>query len=194
MRPLSASVRDGRLVIVVEPTAATSYYELAAAEDAIGAALGCEVDVVTIAMLPGEKEGEDMVTPRKPDETDAEYLARLAEPESTELRIEMARRAIEFLDMSVTLGRQGGFGDESFESWKQRSAFAYGIQSGLSLARLVIHIDGVPTLEEFIARAPDTRKPWSQSDIDAVCDAADVIVAQIKRALEALKKGDSDGR
>jgi hypothetical protein len=52
MKPLSAHVRDNRLVIVVDAPDRTSYYDLSAAELAVGAALGCDVDVVTEAMLP----------------------------------------------------------------------------------------------------------------------------------------------
>lgn len=133
-----------------------------------------------------------MVIRRGPDETDAEYLGRLAEPESTELRIGMARRAIEFLDMSLTLARQGGFDADGFEGWKKRSAFVYGIQSGLALARLVMSLPAVGSraaavLDEFLARVPDTMRPIAQADIDAVCPAADVIVETLKPAIEALR-------
>lgn len=51
MKLISASVRDGRLVIVVAVPDTTTYYDLAAAEVAVGEALGCEVDVVTEDML-----------------------------------------------------------------------------------------------------------------------------------------------
>ncbi|MDO9442559.1 MAG: hypothetical protein Q7T73_16855 [Beijerinckiaceae bacterium] len=64
MKVLDARVRDGRLVIVVEAPAETSLYDLAAAEAAIGEALGCEVDVVTEAMLPAvQREGNYRTAP-----------------------------------------------------------------------------------------------------------------------------------
>lgn len=69
VKVLSASVRDGRLVIVVEAPAEATYYDLAAAEDAIGAALGCEVDVVTNRMLRD---------PLGYDTSDPNYLRKMA--------------------------------------------------------------------------------------------------------------------
>jgi fructose-1,6-bisphosphatase/inositol monophosphatase family enzyme len=52
MMVLSTHVADGRFLVVVEKRDGMTLWELAAAEIAIEAALGCPVDVVTDGMIP----------------------------------------------------------------------------------------------------------------------------------------------
>lgn len=149
------------------------------------------------------------MTPRKPGETDADYLTRIGD---VALRwhqtLAEADRAIAYCIMLSMLGRRGGFDGDDLEGWQRRAAFlrgasmsndlataAYG--SADTLAELHVHdfLAAMPpdlraafdALDAFNAVPRDESRPIPQADIDAVTAAAATVAERLKQAIENLK-------
>jgi hypothetical protein len=140
-----------------------------------------------------------MVTPRRPDETDADYVARLAAGEERRNRaFEAADHATFNFSMVAELGRQGGFDLPGVDGWQRRAAFLHGIDVAMELS--IAALDGrtvrdlPPDLKSafdlfivFRLNDYDTLAPIPQADIDAVTVAAETVAEHLKAAIETLR-------
>lgn len=150
-----------------------------------------------------------MVTPRRPDETDADYVARIGDIDRRwEIAVAQADRAIREMLMVAELGRMSGFDAVDLDGWQKRSALLRGANVATTMADFALgagstaaalhpreFLEAIPdelgaaldTLGTFNATEYDAMIAIPQSDIDAVAAAADVVAEQLKPALEALK-------
>lgn len=155
-----------------------------------------------------------MVTPRKPDETDADYVARIGDTNRRwEIVLADANRAAAYMIMLAAHAREGGYDVGGLKGWQRRSAFlqggrvgseiaesAYGAAAALAGLYAQDLVDAVPAdlgaalrvLDKFNAKQHDIEHWVSQSDIDAVANAADVVAEQLRPAIEKLRGLSSD--
>jgi hypothetical protein len=150
-----------------------------------------------------------MVTPRKPDESDQDYVARIGDADRRwEQALVDADRAARELAMTAMLAQLGGFDADDLDGWQRRSAFVRGVEVGYRLATEVhgavgslaaLHprdfIAAMPSdlgaafdvLDAFNAVPRDAPDAITQAEIDAVAVAAAVVAEQLRPAIEALK-------
>lgn len=141
-----------------------------------------------------------MVTRRGPDESDDDYMRRIGDDARVwDLKLAGVDRAVRYLEKSAAVGRHPGINELNQDGWEKRSAFLRGIDVGRAF--VIAALDGrtgtdlpldlkaaIDTMTSLRINDYDTLAVIPQADIDAVCAAADVIVEQIKPALEALRK------
>lgn len=147
-----------------------------------------------------------MVTPRKPGENDAEYIARVGDVgRRWEIVSADADRAFGHLTLAGLVGLDGGFDAEGVKGWKRRTAFVRGMEiareiadsaisqavslTGHDVTRVPIGLrDHLMVLRVFAFRHRDTMIPIPQAEIDAVAAAADVVAQQLRPTIETLRK------
>ena len=154
-----------------------------------------------------------MMTPRKPDESDAEYMGRLAVDGDVTARRAIAGTshleiAVYHFEMVARLGRKRGFDAPGLEGWQRRSAFVRGVEVAsaqasaaiglaaseeqLSAAEVHARIGGelltaFDVISIFTSTPHDTSASIPQAEIDAVTAAAATVAERLKPAIEALK-------
>ena len=154
------------------------------------------------------------MTPRRPDESDAEYMGRLA---GDGVVIDMltftgqpADRAAYHFSMVAGLGRKRGFDEPGLDGWQRRSAFVRGVDVGSQMASAAIGMAAsieqlsaaevharigtelaaaFDVISKFSAAPRDTSESIPQADIDAVTAASATVAERLKSAIEALKAG-----